>query len=81
METAIWVLVAVQVLFGVLLLWDNFAGEKTRRIHFEAIYTKIYDLSQINEVHKELAELNERLRLRGYRTEREERQLEIDNLN
>ena len=81
METAIWVLVAVQILFGGLLLWDNYATEKANRLRYLAFYDMLRARTDSSDILEELTALNERLRLRGYRTEREERQLEIDNLN
>jgi hypothetical protein len=81
MEFAVWVLVAVQILFGLLLLWDNYATEKANRLRFQAIYEMLSVRTNTSEIYNELTALNERLRLRGYRTASEERQLEIDNLN
>ena len=81
MEFAIWVLVAVQILFGLLLLWDNYAKEKVNRLRFQAMYELLSVRTNTSEIYNELTALNERLRLRGYRTSSEKSQLEIDNLN
>ena len=80
METAIWVLVAVQILFGGLLLWDNYATEKANRLRHLAMYELLRARTDASDILNELTALNERLRLRGYRTEGEERWLEIDNI-